>query len=129
MWPLMTCMKILILIISFYKIGIKTKNQKIFYKLKSQNKSNFMWPPMTSEDMLYSMKKLCLYNVNIYIKFWYVLKQIYWRKSEFINKKVFLCDHEWHWPLRSYFILWKMCVFLMLAFIDFVLKSVHKWMS
>ena len=36
------------------------------------------------------------------------------RKSEFLNKKVIVCDL--YWRLRSYLILWKICVFTMLAF-------------
>ena len=83
MWPLMTCMKILILIISFDKIGIKTKNQKIFYKLKSQNKSNFMWPPMTSEDMLYSMKN-CVFTMLTFISCF----DTFWNKIYNTEEKV-----------------------------------------
>ena len=46
-------------------------------------------------------------------------------KSRFLNRKVIFCDLEW--PLRSYFILQKNCVFTMLAFIDFFLsKSVNE---
>ena len=43
------------------------------------------------------------------------------RKSEFLNKKVVLYDLEW--PLRSYLILRKICVFTMLAFIEIFNKN------
>ena len=42
------------------------------------------------------------------------------RKSEFLIEMVIICDLEW--PLRSYLILWKICIFTMLALI----KSFNK---
>ena len=46
------------------------------------------------------------------------------RKSKFLNKKVIVCDLEW--PLRSYLILWKICIFTILLFIEIFNKCARK---
>ena len=86
------------------------QNRKTFSKLKKEKLY------MTSEVILYLMKNVCLYNVSIILSFDTIRQKINRRKSGFLDKKVIICDLEWF--LRSHFILWKICVFSIIWFIN-----------
>ena len=48
--------------------------------------------------------------------------KIYWRKSAIFDKKKKVIIRDLEWLLSSYFILWQICVFIMLALIQIYIK-------
>ena len=62
------------------------------------------------------MKYLCIDNVNIHI--YVVLVRLKLKQNRYLKRRIFeraLCDLIIIWPLRSNFIFWKKCVFIMLS--------------
>ena len=93
----------------FFKIG---ENPFFFTKIKKL-------PSMTFEVKLHIMK-ICVFIMLVFILncIRSDFKQIRYRIiSGFLNKKTTLCSLQW--PLKSYIIKWKTCVFTILAFMYF----------
>ena len=72
---------------------------------------------MTFEVKLNIMKNLHLHYVSFHTNFC----KISMRKWIFINEKMIFSDLQW--PLRIYFITWKICVFIMLTFTRIFIKT------
>ena len=64
----------------------------------------------------HTLKKLCLHNVDILEK---LLKNPALNKKYIAEKDDLKFEDDLLWPfLRSYLIQWKICVFIMLSFIE-----------